>query len=312
MRITRHPLSLRQSSRPAALTIGNFDGVHLGHATILDDLVTYARGHNLVPTVMTFEPHPKAFFSTQTGRSAPNKILPLRNKLTLLAQHGIEHAIVLPFNASLAAMQATDFVEQLLLDALNMHYLQVGDDFCFGAKRAGNFALLQNMSASHGFALKAHESVQINNERISSSTIRHALARGDLDTAKNWLGHPLVLSGHIVRGQQLGRTIGCPTINLKMPLNLATQGIYAVTVELQGQTHQGVASIGTRPSVKTNGECWLEVHILDFDANAYGELAHVTLWCKIRDEAKFDSMDTLMAAIHSDIQVSRDYFLSQK
>lgn len=301
MRITRHPS--HSSPNPAcALTIGNFDGVHIGHAAILSRLVVNAKNRDLTPTVMTFEPHPKAFFARA---DAPSQILPLRDKLALLAAHGVEHTIVLPFNAALARMQAVDFVHDLLLERLNTKYLLIGDDFRFGAKRAGDFGLLAQMNL---FELHAHDSVQLADERVSSSAIRTALECGDLAAAQRLLGRPLTLSGHVIYGQQLGRTIDCPTINLKMPAHLAAQGIYAVHVELNGVVHQGVASIGTRPTVKSNGQCWLEVHILDFDKNVYGQLAQVTLRHKIRDELKLNGLDELKNAIAQDISDARGFF----
>ncbi|MGL4767226.1 MAG: bifunctional riboflavin kinase/FAD synthetase [Formosimonas sp.] len=307
MRITRHPFTLTHA--PAcALTIGNFDGVHVGHAEILRQLVREAHTRGLTPTVMTFEPHPKAFFASA---HAPRQILPLRNKLALLAEHGIEHTIVLPFNAALAHMTARDFVAQLLCQQLNMRYLLIGDDFKFGAKRTGDFALLRAMSNTHSFALHAQDSIQLTGERVSSSAIRHAIAAGQLNHATALLGHPLTLSGHVMHGQQLGRTIGCPTINLKMPHLLAAQGIYAVQVCFDSTPLQGVASIGTRPTVANNGQCWLEVHILDFERDVYGQLAHVTLQHKIRDEAKFDGLEALKNAIAQDIQEARGFFAAK-
>lgn len=297
------------SSSATALTIGNFDGVHLGHAAILNELVMTAKAMHLVPTVVTFEPHPKAFFAAHFGRgAAPEAILPLRNKVGLLAACGVEQVVILPFDDSLASMSATDFVADLLVHTLKMKHLLIGDDFRFGARRAGDFELLQRMSATHGYSLAAHDSVRLSNVRISSSSIRDMLRVGDLTGAEDLLGRKLVLSGHIIYGRQLGRTIDCPTINIKMPAHLASQGIYAVMVEVNGHMHQGVASIGLRPSVVSNGECWLEVHILDFDQNVYGQLAHVTLLHKIRDELKFNGLDELKNAIAQDISDARGFF----
>lgn len=308
MRITRHPNS--PIVLKSALTIGNFDGVHIGHIAILKQLVTQAKQRKLIPTVMTFEPHPKVFFAKVHGEKAPCQILPFRDKLTLLAAHGIEHTVVLPFNKILAQMPALDFATELLINRLNMHYLLIGDDFHFGAQRTGNFSLLKTMSNNHGFALQTHESVLFKNERISSSKIRQTLQEGNLSQINSLLGRPLTLSGRIIYGQQLGRTINCPTINIKMPNNLATQGIYAVTVIIDGLTHQGVASIGTRPTVKNNGQCWLEVHLFNFNQDVYGQLAQVTLQHKIRNEEKFKDITTLKLAIAQDIKDAK-YFFTQ-
>jgi riboflavin kinase/FMN adenylyltransferase len=307
MRITRH-LQPHSTHPPAALTIGNFDGVHFGHTAILTQLLDHAQCHGLTPTVITFEPHPKVFFAHKNPQSAPTKIVPLRNKLALFAKLGIEHVVILPFNTALASMSATDFVSELLLNRLNMRHLLIGDDFQFGAQRAGNFSLLQQMSAAHGFTLNAVQSVYCAEQRASSSHIRTLIAQGNIASAVVQLGHPLQLSGRVIYGQQLGRTINCPTINLKMPANLAAQGVFAADIHLNGQNHQGVASIGTRPSVKTNGQCWLEVHIFDFNQNVYGQLAHVTLRHKIRDELKFTDLPALQHAIDDDISQAHAFF----
>ncbi|WP_162845158.1 bifunctional riboflavin kinase/FAD synthetase [Hydromonas duriensis] len=297
-----------QSQASRAVTIGNFDGVHRGHAAIFDALTKHASAHQMVPTVVTFDPNPKTFFAAQRGQPVPTRISPLRNKLELFKQHGIADVVILPFNQQLANMDAHDFVNHILVKALNTQHLLIGDDFRFGAARKGDFALLQKLSSTYGYTLASQHAFTQASERISSTAVRQAIAAGDMALAKILLGHDYVLSGHIIYGQQLGRTIGVPTINLKMPDNLAAQGIFAVTVELSGQTHQGVASIGTRPSVKTNGQCWCEVHLFDFNENVYGQIAKVTLHHKIRDEEKFNGMDALMNAINHDIQLARAFF----
>lgn len=307
MRITRHPTFLPY--HPAcALTIGNFDGVHIGHRAVLQQLVQQAKTRGLTPMVMTFEPHPKAFFAALHNQPAPRQILPLRDKLTLLAEQGIEHTIVLPFNQRLAQMPAEAFAADLLVNCLNMRYLLIGDDFHFGAQRKGNVSLLQSMSHTHDFVLHTHQTVELASERVSSSAIRQVIAQGNLVLASQLRGQPLTLSGHVIYGQQLGRTINCPTINLKMPKQLAAQGIYAATVLINGQRHLGVASIGTRPSVKNNGQCWLEVHLFYFNQEVYGQRAQVTLLHKIRDEALFDGLPALKTAIAQDIAQTKAFF----
>ena len=309
MRIV-HRLSL-QAASPSAVTIGNFDGVHLGHAAVLRELVTLAKARGLVPTVVTFAPNPKAYFAQLRGAPLPTQIMPLRDKVVALKRLGIEQVVVLPFDAALANMPAQTFVQRILHEALNVQWLMVGDDFRFGAQRKGDFALLRDLQAQYGYDLQNLHSVLHEDVRVSSSTIREFLAEGALKKAIQLLGHPLTLSGHVIYGKQLGRTIGFPTINLKMPPQLATQGVYAVSVRLSGMPDrviQGAASIGTRPSVDSNGQCWCEVHLLDFDQSVYGQVACVSLLHKIRDEEKFDRFDDLINAIEADIDACSIYF----
>ena len=301
-------LRLPQAS---AVTIGNFDGVHLGHAAVLRNLVVLAKERGLVPTVVTFAPNPKAYFAQHRDAPLPTQIMPLRDKIMALKRLGVEQVVILPFDTALANMPAETFVQSILHDALNAKLLMVGDDFRFGAQRQGDFALLHKLQSQYGYELQNLHSVLHDDVRVSSSTIRGFLAKGELKKAVQLLGHSLTLSGHVIRGKQLGRTIGIPTINLKMPAQLATQGVYAVTVRLSGvpdQVIQGAASIGTRPSVDSNGQCWCEVHLLDFNQSVYGQMACVSLLHKIRDEEKFDSFDDLISAIEADIDACCIYF----
>lgn len=308
MNVHHRPNSLKA---PSSITIGNFDGVHVGHAAVLKRLVAMARERGLAPTVITFAPNPKAYFAHKLGISAPTQIMPLRDKIAAMKQLGIEQVVVLPFDAHLASMPAETFVSEILIRQLNAKLLLVGDDFRFGVQRKGDFALLQSLQSCYGYLLENLHSVEQNGVRISSSVIREHLANGDLAQAIQMLGHPLTLSGHIIHGEKLGRTIGVPTINIKMPERLALQGIYAASVQLQSapeQIIQGAASIGIRPSVKTNGQCWCEVHLFDFNQEIYGQIACVTLHQKIRDEAKFDDFEQLLKAIQNDIVQCRTFF----
>ena len=305
-----HNLSLL-TKKISATTIGNFDGVHTGHAAVLKRLVAMANEHGLTPTVVTFAPNPKAYFAHKRGVPAPTQIMPLRDKVVAMKALGIEQVVVLPFDAHLANMLAEDFVRVVLHETLNAKLLMVGDDFRFGAQRKGDFALLQSLQNQYGYALENLHSVEQNGARVSSSLIRQHLERGEINEATQLLGHPLTLSGHIIHGEKLGRTIGVPTINIKMPERLALQGIYAASVQLQSapeKTIQGAASIGVRPSVKTNGQCWCEMHLFDFNQEIYGQIACVTLHQKIRDEAKFDDFDELLKAIQNDIAQCRAFF----
>ena len=310
MTIIRHP-NPKHTAIPRVLTIGNFDGVHAGHAAVLRRLVALARQQHLTPTVITFSPNPKAYFAHKRGVPAPTQIMPLRDKVATMKALGVEQVVVLPFDAHLASMSAEAFVSDILIERLNAKLLLVGDDFRFGAQRKGDFALLQSLQSRYGYVLENLHSVEQNGVRISSSAIREHLASGEIAQAIQMLGHPLTLSGHVIHGEKLGRTIGVPTINIKMPERLALQGIYAASVQLQSapeKTIQGAASIGVRPSVKTNGQCWCEVHLFDFNQEIYGQIACVTLHQKIRDEAKFDDFDELLKAIQNDMAQCRAFF----
>ena len=301
----------KQIGIPSAITIGNFDGVHAGHAAVLRRLVALARQQHLTPTVITFSPNPKAYFAHKRGVPAPTQIMPLRDKVATMKALGVEQVVVLPFDAHLASMSAEAFVSDILIERLNAKLLLVGDDFRFGAQRKGDFALLQSLQSRYGYVLENLHSVEQNGVRISSSAIREHLASGEIAQAIQMLGHPLTLSGHVIHGEKLGRTIGVPTINIKMPERLALQGIYAASVQLQSapeKTIQGAASIGVRPSVKTNGQCWCEVHLFDFNQEIYGQIACVTLHQKIRDEAKFDDFGELLKAIQNDMAQCRAFF----
>ncbi|MCE1176112.1 MAG: bifunctional riboflavin kinase/FAD synthetase [Burkholderiales bacterium] len=301
----------KQIGIPSAITIGNFDGVHAGHAVVLRRLVALAKQQHLTPTVVTFAPNPKAYFAHKRGVPAPTQIMPLRDKVATMKALGVEQVVVLPFDSHLASMSAEAFVSDILIERLNAKLLLVGDDFRFGAQRKGDFALLQSLQSRYGYVLENLHSVEQNGVRISSSAIREHLASGEVAQAIQMLGHPLTLSGHVIHGEKLGRTIGVPTINIKMPERLALQGIYAASVQLQSapeKTIQGAASIGVRPSVKTNGQCWCEVHLFDFNQEIYGQIACVTLHQKIRDEAKFDDFDELLNAIQNDMAQCRAFF----
>lgn len=301
----------KQIGIPSAITIGNFDGVHAGHAVVLRRLVALARQQHLMPTVITFSPNPKAYFAHKRGVPAPTQIMPLRDKVATMKALGVEQVVVLPFDSHLASMSAEAFFSDILIERLHAKLLLVGDDFRFGAQRKGDFALLQSLQSRYGYVLENLHSVEQNGVRISSSAIREHLASGEVAQATQMLGHPLTLSGHVIHGEKLGRTIGVPTINIKMPERLALQGIYAASVQLQSapeKTIQGAASIGVRPSVKTNGQCWCEVHLFDFNQEIYGQIACVTLHQKIRDEAKFDDFGELLKAIQNDMAQCRAFF----
>ena len=289
------------------LTIGNFDGLHRGHRAMLDRLVEKSRELQLPCSVLTFEPHPREFFSPL---AAPARLSRLREKLELLAEAGIQRTHVLRFGARLAALAADRFVEEVLLRGLGVRWLLVGRDFRFGARRAGDFALLEAAAAGGRFEVEAMGDVLESGQRISSSGVRSALAAGDLAGAARLLGRGYSMSGRVAHGEKLGRTLGFPTANIVLRRRPPVAGIFAVTAELE-ETRvvlRGVASVGRRPTVKENAAPLLEVHLFDWAGDLYGRHLRVEFLHKLRDEAKYEGLDALRAAIARDAQQARDYF----
>lgn len=296
------------ATQPIALTIGNFDGVHLGHQAMLAKLRVAAAARGLPACVMTFEPHPREFFAPD---KAPVRLTSLREKLELLAQHGVERTHVLRFNFALAQVTAQDFIERILVRGLGVRWLQVGDDFRFGARRAGDLNMLKANAARHGYAVEAMATVELDGERVSSTAVRDALAAGDMVKAGRLLGQPYRISGRVVRGDQLGRKLGFPTANVRMKHNRPPlTGIFAVEFRRgDGAPVQGVASLGVRPTVKAQGAApVLEVYLFDFKEEIYGESVSVDFLHKFRDEAKYVDLETLKQQIARDVADARDFF----
>jgi riboflavin kinase/FMN adenylyltransferase len=296
---------------PCALTIGNFDGVHLGHQALLARVRDAASGLGLEAAVMTFEPHPREFFAQKSGdlTRAPARIANLRDKLQSLSDNGIDRVIVEHFSASFAALTPQEFTEKVLVEGLHVKWLMVGDDFCYGARRAGNVQMLLEAGQRYGFHVETLPTVMNGTTRISSSAVRAALADGDFIRAEALLGHPYAMSGHVIHGQKLGRTLGFPTLNLRVPHRPALMGIFIVQVHgLAAQPLPAVASLGVRPTVDDSGRVLLEVHVFDFAQNCYGKQVRVEFLQKIRDEEKYVDLPTLTAAIHRDADIARAYF----
>ncbi|CCJ49386.1 bifunctional riboflavin kinase/FAD synthetase [Bordetella parapertussis] len=312
LRIYRYPPPPSQRT-PCALTIGNFDGVHLGHQAILARVRQEARARGLVPAVMTFEPHPREYFATLNRRPelAPTRISGLRDKLQALAAAGIEQVAVERFDARLAEMSANAFIEDLLVAGLQTRWLLVGEDFRYGHKRSGDIDLLREAGLAHGFEVCTLADItDRQGHRISSSEVRTALAVGDLDRAAQLLGQPFHISGHVIHGRKLGRELGFPTMNLRVAPRCATRsGIYVVRVlGLQDRPLPAVASLGVRPTVEDRGRVLLEAQLLDESLDAYGKLVRVEFLHKLRDEEKFADLPSLTAAIAQDAQNARAYF----
>ena len=304
MRITHGFNSL---NAPHAVTIGNFDGLHVGHQTMLARLQHIARARNLPTCVLSFEPHPREFF---TPADAPARLSSLREKADRLHQLGIDRLHIFHFIRPFAALNAAEFIQRVLVDTVHARYVLVGDDFRYGAQRAGDFALLANSGPTLGFDADALPTVELAGERASSTAVRNALAAGDLAHASRLLGRPYSICGRVVHGDQLGRELGYPTANIQFKLNRPPlAGIFAVTVSgINGQTLPGVASLGVRPTVKNAGAVpVLEVHLFDFNTDIYGQRVRVDFLHKLRDEAKYPDLPTLVAQIGRDVEDAKHY-----
>jgi riboflavin kinase / FMN adenylyltransferase len=285
-----------------ALIIGNFDGVHRGHQALIERVVAKGREFQLTSCVLTFEPHPREFF---TREAAPARLTRLHDKLELIAASGIERVHLIRFNARFAAMSAARFIDEVLVGTLGVGWLLVGRDFRFGAGRTGDFATLQDAAGEHGFTLEGMPDVALEGERVSSSAVRAALAAGDFARAERLLGRPYAISGKVIPGARLGRELGFPTVNIALAQRPPLSGIYVVAVDGLGR---GVASVGKRPSVNPVPKPLLEVHLFDWDGELYGKRLRVRFLRKLRDEAKFDDLAALRAAIARDAAQAREYF----
>lgn len=308
---TRSPVAPAGSG--SAVTIGNFDGVHIGHQAMLERVREAARARGLQNCVLTFEPHPRELF---TPGQAPTRLTSLREKLELLADYGVERTHVSRFSRAFAAMPAADFVERVLVGTLDARWVLVGGDFRFGARRGGDVQLLRDMGKQHGFEVEVMPEVLRGSTRVASSAVREALRAGDLDAAKQLLGRAYTISGRVVHGDKLGRELGYATANIRLEHNRAPfTGIFAVRLRGEGAgfesgARNGVASLGVRPTVKAAGAApLLEVHLFDFSGELYGRHVRVEFLRKIRDEEKFPDLDTLKAKIAGDCEAARKILL---
>jgi riboflavin kinase/FMN adenylyltransferase len=300
---------------PCALTIGNFDGVHRGHQALLAHVTAAAHRLGLESAVMTFEPHPREYFARRMGdlSKAPARIANLRDKLESLSNAGVDRVIVEHFNEHFASMSPQEFTQRVLVEGLHVKWLMVGDDFCYGAKRAGNVAQLLEAGKEFGFEVHSLPAVLHDATRISSSAVRTALAAGDFEATHALLGHPYSMSGHVIHGAKLGRTLGFPTLNLRVAHRPALAGIFVVQVHgLADQPLPAVASLGVRPTVEDAGRMLLEVHLFDWNQACYGKLVRVEFLSKLRDEEKYVDLPTLTAAIDRDAQQARAWFSQRR
>ena len=307
-----------------ALTIGNFDGVHRGHQAMLALLRSEAQQRGVPSCVLTFEPHPRDYFAALHHKPAlaPARVGTLRDKLVDLAHCSVDQTIVLPFDARLAAQSPQAFIQDVLRQGLGAKYVLVGDDFRFGAQRAGDYALLDAAGQAQGFDVARMNSYEVHGLRVSSSAVREALGQGRMQDAARLLGRPYCISGHVVHGRKLGRTLGFKTLNLRFShWKPAASGIFAVLVHgLRDKPLQGVANLGIRPSLDptdvNGGRVLLETHCLDWPdtlgpEGAYGKIIRVELLHKLHDELKYEGLDALTSGIRQDCDDARHWFAAK-
>lgn len=308
----RHP----ELAPHCALTIGNFDGVHRGHQAMLALLTNEARHRGLASCVMTFEPHPRDHFAALAGKpdSAPRRIATLRDKLSELERCGVEQTVVLRFDQRLASLSPQAFIDDVLVRGVRARYVLVGDDFRFGAKRAGDYAMLDAAGDGRGFDVARMMSYEVHGARVSSSAVRAALGAGDMELTAALLGRPYSISGHVQHGRKLGRELGFPTMNVRFKHpRPAAMGIFVVRAHGLGpDALPGVANLGTRPTVdQTGSEVLLEVHCLRWPAeadHAYGRLVRVDLLAKLHDELRYPSLQALREGIANDVAQAHAWF----
>lgn len=296
-------------NKGVAATIGNFDGVHLGHQHLIELLKANARKLNLPSVVLLFEPQPREYFQRE---SAPSRLSSLREKLDMLRASGIDYVYCIKFGSVLAKTNAEDFTSQHLFSNLKVRYLLVGHDFRFGKNRTGDFALLKTLGTEHSCRVEAYADFQVGNEKVSSTKIREALHQGNLSLAQSFLGRTYSLCGRVIRGDGRGRQWGIPTANIGLRrLALPLLGVYVVQVRVDSRLVYGVANIGTRPTVDGTKNI-LEIHLFDFDASIYGEMVQVFFLHKLRNEVKFTTVDALITQIHNDIEAAQEFISSDK
>ncbi|MDB6061670.1 MAG: riboflavin biosynthesis protein RibF [Verrucomicrobiaceae bacterium] len=307
MELIRDLHNLRPRHRGCVATVGAFDGVHRGHQAVLKRLIQKGREMGLPVTVIVFEPLPREFFAPA---KSPARLMSFREKFVALRELGIDRVLRLRFDRKFSDIEADAFVRITLVDGLDVRYMVVGDEMHFGKNRAGDFEYLHDAGKRFGFEVVATSAVEVAGDRVSSTRIRHALEQADFALAEQLLGRPYRMSGRVMVGQQLGRTIGVPTANLQLRrLRAPLSGVYATRVFGAGpHTLPGVANIGTRPTIGDLTKAILEVHILDFVGDLYHRNISVEFCKKLRDERKFDSIEQLKQQIQRDIDTGRQYF----
>ncbi len=306
MELIRHLHNIKPRHRGCVVTIGNFDGVHLGHQRIITQLLKVATETGLPAVVVTFEPHPQEFFLPE---DAPARLMRLREKTEYMDKLGVDRILCLYFDQRLASLSAKDFVEEILIEKLDVRHLIIGEDFRFGRDRRGDVAMLKEYGRKHLFEIEIAATCEHGQRRISSSWVREVLAAGDMETASELLGRPYSMSGRVVHGDKRGRDLGYPTLNINLHRRVSpVTGIFvSVVYGLQEEGLPSVTSIGTRP-VFSGENLLLETHILDYDRNIYGSYVTVALLQKLRPEEMFESIEALRRQMENDIVDAKNYF----
>ena len=311
MHLIRGLSHLEPFKNGCVLSIGNFDGLHLGHRAVIKKLAERGETLGLPVVIMTFEPQPLEYF---LGDNAPSRLMCLREKVIEFTKLPVDNLLMVRFNRYFANCDAEQFIDDILINKLNVKHLVIGDDFHFGKARRGNFAMLKEKGKLYGFSVEDTGSCQVAGLRISSTLIRDALGAGDLIQAEKLLGHCYSVCGRVAHGEKLGRTIGYPTANIKMfRKNTPVNGVFAVTMTgIDGLELEGVANVGTRPTVDGGSKVVLETYLFDFDKEIYGRYVEVRFKQKIRDEIRFQSLEQLKAQIEKDVAEAKNIFVQSK
>lgn len=304
MKVIRYP-QLSPLSNKCCVTIGNFDGVHQGHQQLIKEVVKQAKQRNCLATVVTMNPLPQQYFS---GKYAIDILTDLKLKAQLMKKMDVDVLCVLNFNDRLASMQAIDFYQKILKSGLNSQYILVGDDFRFGANRQGGFDELSQWGQFDDIVVKRMSSIEITDTRVSSTVIRALLAAGDFSRAKALLGRDFKLIGRVAHGRKKGRELGFPTLNLELRQGgFPLHGIYFTKVKIGSEFYPSVTSVGHNPTVGGNAKR-VEVHVLDFNQEIYGQTVEVLFYKKLRNEVEFGSLTELTDAIAHDVKIGREFF----
>ena len=311
MQLIRGLSHLEPFKNGCVLSIGTFDGLHLGHRAVIRKLVERGKVLGLPVVIMFFEPQPLEYF---LGDNAPSRLMRLREKVIEMAKLPVDNLLIVRFNQNFANRDAEQFIEHILIKTLNVKHLVIGDDFHFGKARRGNFAMLKEKGRLNGFTVEDTGSFQLGGLRISSTLIRDALVAGDLKGAEKLLGHCYSVCGRIAHGDKLGRTIGYPTANIRMHRkNTPVNGVFAVTMTgIDGLEFEGVANVGTRPTLDGGSKVILETYLFDFNKEIYGRYVEVHFHQKIRDESRFHSLEELKAQIVKDVAETKKIFAETK
>lgn len=299
--------NLRPKHRPCVLTIGAFDGVHRGHQRVLEGLIAKGKELGLPTTIIVLEPLPREFFAP---REAPPRLMSFREKFDALRDVGMDRVLRVRFTQSVSEVPAREFIEEVFVGLLGVKYMVVGDDLRFGHEREGDFGLLRELGAKHGFDVEASDTFAMEGERVSSTRIRQALLNDEFELAESLLGRAYEITGKVVYGMQAGRTLGAPTANMELHrYRSALAGVYAVEIRgINDEVHFGAANVGIRPTMGDLVKAILEVHVLNYKGDLYGKTLHVRFRQKLREEQKFPSIDELKQQIHQDIDQAYEYF----